>query len=297
MERLAELGWLGVGLPEAVGGAGLGLVAEALIQRECGRYLVSPMVLATVLAGHVAFHAGDEGFAGDLATGKLPVALAIDAEPEGQGAERAAIAFDWNGSGPLLFWNDQGMALFDASALADPQAEDCLDNSLSMQIGRLASDQPRLWVPAEAQPLGSRAQVLLSAALAGLAGHACDLAVEYAKIRKQFGKPVGTFQAIKHRCADMGVRQRLSWYQTGLACLKLQAEAPDASLQVAAAKLLSAEAAHENGRACIQIHGGIGFQAECDAHWFLKRAHVYDQAGGAMAEQARRVIAAPAPVW
>jgi alkylation response protein AidB-like acyl-CoA dehydrogenase len=56
--QMVELGWFGVGLPEAAGGAGMGLVAEALIQRECGRYLVSPSVLARVLAGHVAWHAG-----------------------------------------------------------------------------------------------------------------------------------------------------------------------------------------------------------------------------------------------
>jgi alkylation response protein AidB-like acyl-CoA dehydrogenase len=116
-------------------------------------------------------------------------------------------------------------------------------------------------------------------------------------VREQFGKPIGSFQAIKQRCADMAVRQRLSWYQTSLACLKLAAGAEDAPLQVASAKLLAAEAAQENGRGCVQIHGGIGFQAECDAHWFLKRARVYDQAGGAVAEQARRVIAAPAPGW
>ena len=82
--------------------------------------------------------------------------------------------------------------------------------------------------------------MLLAASLVGLAGHACDLAVDYAKIREQFGKPIGTFQAIRHRCADMGVRQRLSWYQTSLACLKLEAGAPDAPLQIASAMLLAA---------------------------------------------------------
>jgi alkylation response protein AidB-like acyl-CoA dehydrogenase len=159
----------------------------------------------------------------------------------------------------------------------------------------LTADKAQLWVPAETAPLAARAQVLLAAALVGLAEHACDLAVEYAKVREQFGKPIGSFQAIKHRCADMAVRQRLAWYQTSLACLKLENGAPDAALHVASAKLLAAEAAHENGRACVQIHGGIGFQAECDAHWFLKRARVYDQAGGDIDRQAAVVLAAPPP--
>jgi alkylation response protein AidB-like acyl-CoA dehydrogenase len=293
-QGMAELGWFGVGLPEAGGGAGLGLVEEALIQRECGRYLVSPAVLATVLAGHVAFHAGDAVRAAELAA--APVALAIDAEPAREGANREIIALDWNGD-PLLYWDDRGMGLFDAEAFDVPAVRDCFDDSITMHTGRLATDRARLWVPADVQPLGLRAQVLLAAALVGLAERACELAVDYARVREQFGRPIGSFQAVKQRCADMAVRHRLSWYQTSLAGLKLAAGAEDASLQVAAAKLLAAEAAEENGRACIQIHGGIGFQAECDAHWFLKRARVYDQAGGAMAEQAQRVIAAPAPVW
>ena len=141
------------------------------------------------------------------------------------------------------------------------------------------------------------ADLLLAARMVGLAGHACDLAVEYAKVREQFGQPIGSFQAVKHHCADMGVRTRLSWYQTNLACLKLQANAEDAPLQVASAKLLAAQAARENGRTGIQVHGGIGYQSECDAHWFVKRAYIYDQAGGNMAIQAKRVLDAAAPVW
>jgi alkylation response protein AidB-like acyl-CoA dehydrogenase len=268
-QGMADLGWFD---------RELGLVAEMLIQRECGRFLASPSVLATVLAGHIGAARGTKA------------ALAIDADPEREGAVRSVLAFDWNGSDPLLFWNNEDMGLFDADALGEVASEVCFDESLTLHRGRLEIGQTQ-------SSLTLRGQVLLSAALVGLAGHACDLAVEYAKVREQFGKPIGNFQAIKHRCADMAVRQRLAWYQTCLAALKLAAGAADAELQVASAKLLAAEAAHENGRACVQIHGGIGFQAECDAHWFLKRARVYDQVGGAMAEQARRIIAAPVPAW
>jgi alkylation response protein AidB-like acyl-CoA dehydrogenase len=294
---MAELGWFGVGLPEAAGGGGLGLVEEMLIQRECGGHLVSPMALATVLAGHVAHHAGDAAFAAELAAGSAPVALTIDAGPAREGTSREVIALDWMGGERLHYWNAQGMGLFDGAAFADVRAGDCFDESLSLHAGRLASDRAALWVTTDERPLALHAQVLLAAALVGLAEQACELAVGYAKVREQFGKPIGSFQAIKQRCADMAVRQRLSWHQTSLAALKLAAGAEDAALQVASAKLLAAEAAHENGRACVQIHGGIGFQSECDAHWFLKRARVYDQAGGAMAEQRRRIIAADAPAW
>lgn len=294
---MAELGWLGVGLPEEAGGSGMRLIEEMLIQRECGRHLVSPAVLATTLAGHVALHAGDADFARTFASGRAAAALAIDAAPKSSGDTRTVLAVDWNGSDSLLCWNGEGMGLFDARALGEPAAAECIDNSVSLHSGVLGLGDARCWVEASIAPLPLRADVMLAAALCGLAGHACDLAVAYARLREQFGKPVGSFQAVKHRCADMAVRQRLAWYQTCLAALKLEAGAADASLQVASAKLLAAEAAHENGRAGIQIHGGIGFQAECDAHWFVERAFVYDQAGGAMRAQSEKVISAPMPRW
>lgn len=291
---MTELGWFGVGLPEEAGGAGMGLVTEALIQRECGRYLMSPSVLATVIAGHVAWHAGSAAPDGNEVPDWSRVALAIDARPDAAGGERDVLTFDWGGKGLLLYWNDEGVGLFAPEALASARNERCFDESLSLVSGRLSADKPHLWAPAQTAPLAARANLLLAAALVGLAEQACDLAVDYAKVREQFGKPIGGFQAIKHRCADMAVRQRLSWYQTSLACLKLEAGADDAALQVASAKLLAAEAAHENGRACVQIHGGIGFQAECDAHWFLKRARVYDQAGGDIELQAVTIVGEPA---
>jgi alkylation response protein AidB-like acyl-CoA dehydrogenase len=295
--ELGKLGWFGVGLPEAVGGAGMGIVAEALVQRECGRVLLSPTVLATVLAGHVAWQAGDAEFAGEIAAGRLQVALAIEAEPARAGDDRSILAFDAAAGATLLFWNDAGMGIFGAHGWEAGQSERCFDESLALRPGRLALDRPLLWVPVEVAPLAARAQLLLAAALVGLAEQACALAVDYAKVREQFGKPIGSFQAVKHRCADMAVRQRLAWYQTSLACLKLEAGAGDAGLQIASAKLLAVEAAHENGRACVQIHGGIGFQAECDAHWFLKRARVYDQAGGDMQQQLAIIASAPQPNW
>ncbi len=292
---MAELGWIGVGLPEQIGGAGLGLVEEMLVQRECGRYLVSPSAFATVLGAHVAFQAGDTVLAGDLVAGKTSAALAIIAAPKATDPIPAFV-FDWNEGVPLLVWSDEGMGLFDSAAFTEHRPDQCLDESVTMHAGGLAMRRPKHWISAGQAPLALRAQVLLAAALTGLAEHACHLTVEYAKVREQFGKPIGVFQAVKHRCADMGVRARLSWYQTNLASLKVLAGAGDAVLQAAAAKLVAAQAAHENGRAAIQLHGGIGFQSECDAHWFMKRAHVYDRAGGSMQDLARRVVGEPPPL-
>jgi alkylation response protein AidB-like acyl-CoA dehydrogenase len=288
---MAGLGWLGVGLPEAVGGSGLGLVEEMLVARECGRFIVSPSVLATVVAAHIALHAGDGAMAAELVAGRTAAALAI---PSG---DRQAYAFDWSPADMLLLWSEDGIGLFDPAAFAGAVSDTCLDDSVTMHSGKLDLADARQWAGEDAAPLRRRAEVLLAANLFGLAEQACTVTSEYAKVREQFGKPIGAFQAVKHRCADMAVAYHMGWYQTSLACLKVAADAPDAALQVAAAKLYTAHAAHENCRAAIQMHGAIGYQAECDAHWFMKRAHLYDQTGGNMALQARRVVSAPSPLW
>ena len=284
--EMAALGWFSVGLPEDCGGAGLGLVEDMLIQREMGRAVASLATLGMVVAGHVCAAAGDAALAGEVTSGGCSVGLALLAG-DGQ-----AMVFDWQPGDRIVAWNDDGVGLYPAEALAAATPGECIDDSLTMHQGRLALDRAIHWVPAEGSSLPLRIRVLLAAALAGLADRACVLTVDYAKIREQFGVAIGSFQAVKHRCADMGVRARLAWYQTCVAALKVGADAQDAALQVESALLLSAEAAHENGRAGIQLHGGIGFQAECDIHWFAKRTHIYEQLAGGKRAVAQRVLAA-----
>jgi alkylation response protein AidB-like acyl-CoA dehydrogenase len=293
---MAELGWFGIGIAEQFGGSGLGLVEEMLVQRGCGMHLASPSILATMIAAHVAEAAGDGPLLASLLAGERIAAFANPARPTANGSLEV-LAFDWSAEDLLLVWNEQGAGMFESGSFDSPTAESCLDDSLTLHRGGLALAEASCWVGAESAPIGPRAEALLAARLAGLAEGACRLATDYAKVREQFGRPIGSFQAVKHRCADMLLRAELSAHLVALACLKLQAGAPDAALQVAAAKLKAAEAAHENGRAAIQIHGGLGFHAECDAHWFMKRAHIYDQAGGAMQDQANRVFRAAAPSW
>jgi alkylation response protein AidB-like acyl-CoA dehydrogenase len=189
------------------------------------------------------------------------------------------------------------MGLFDGAALSQVEREDCLDDSVALHSAAIDLDRAVAWVPAHRVNLALRADVLLAAALAGLAENVCDITVAYVKLREQFGRPIGSFQAVKHRCADMTLRWRASWYQTCLAGLKVEAGAADCAFQSASAKFVAAQAAHQNAAAAIQMHGGIGFQSECDVHWFMKRAHLLDQAGGSTSVQARRIIAQPAPLW
>jgi alkylation response protein AidB-like acyl-CoA dehydrogenase len=284
---MAHLGWFGVSLPETCGGSGLGIVEEMLIQREFGRAVASLSTLGIVIASHVCVAANNAELARDIASGSCSVGVALI---RGDGS---ALVFDWQRGDPIVAWTSTGVGLFPSEAFAGVEQGECIDDSLSMHTGALALGKAIHWVPSGLADLLPRIRVLLAAALSGLADRACELTVDYAKLREQFGVAIGSFQAVKHRCADMGVRSRLAWYQTCVAGLKFAAEADDAGLQIGSALLLAAEAAHENGRAGIQMHGAIGFQAECDIHWFMKRAHVYEQLGGGRQGIARLVLEAP----
>lgn len=288
---MADLGWFSIGLPESSGGSGLGLVEEMLIQRELGRYVASPSCLAATLAGHIAAAADDIDLVREITSGLSGVGLAM-IRLDARGNAPAWI-FDWAFGDRIVAWNDEGIGLFPAEALTQAQVHDCTDDSLRMHGGNLDLTKALHWIGREQSDLLQRLRILIAAALVGLADHACDLTIDYAKLREQFGKPIGSFQAVKHRAADMGVRTRLAWYQTNVACLKLMAGADDASLQIDSALLLANEAAHENARASIQLHGAIGFQAECDVHWFMKRAHVYEQLVGGRFVVAQQVLAHP----
>jgi hypothetical protein len=139
-----------------------------------------------------------------------------------------------------------------------------------------------------------RLRLIDAAALAGIAAATLDMAVAYAGIREQFGRPIGTFQAIKHHCADMAVAARCARDQTSFAAVALEDEREDAALQVECALLVAGSAALDNAGTNIQIHGGMGFSDEADPHLFLKRAQlILAIAGGLEAANAR--IAARSP--
>jgi alkylation response protein AidB-like acyl-CoA dehydrogenase len=131
-----------------------------------------------------------------------------------------------------------------------------------------------------AQPLRDAGALLTAALQVGLAARLTELAVGYAKTREQFGRAIGSFQAVKHICADMLVRAELARVAVHAAACTLadaetQADAVDAARAIAGAKLLADEAAVTNGRAAIQVHGGMGFTWEVPVHFFLKRAWLH----------------------
>ncbi|MBC2904635.1 acyl-CoA dehydrogenase family protein [Streptomyces cupreus] len=134
----------------------------------------------------------------------------------------------------------------------------------------------------EADPL---AVLLAAAEQLGTATRACELAVQHARTREQFGQPVGAFQAVKHLCADMLVRA-----ETARAAVYAAAVTEDPA-DIAAARLLADEAAVRGTRDCLQVHGGMGFTWECEVHLHLKRAWARSQRGGGITES-EEVLAA-----
>lgn len=273
LAEVAALGWFGLGVDERQGGAGFGLVEEVLLFRELGRNLVTPSVLAGVLGVHLALALGQTGLAAGIMSGRVHSALTTPL----QGANHAAL--DSAGADGLLVWENSRFAWAPADGLNAAESGKCIDRTISLRRIALAGKAAFALEGDAASALWRRADLLVSAQLLGMAEQALDAAVDYAKLRQQFGQPIGAFQAIKHRCADMKMRVKVLGSLVPMAALAEQDGQPDAPHQVAAARMLATRYAVENGAAGIQIHGAMGFTAECDAHLFLLRAHLLENLG------------------
>jgi hypothetical protein len=143
--------------------------------------------------------------------------------------------------------------------------------------------------------LALRATVLSAAELAGIARATSERSTEYVKDREQFDRPVGSFQAVKHRCADMAVRADAAVQLTRLASLAVAGDHQDASFQAEAARVVAAEAAVTNAEINVQNHGGIGFTYEHTAHRYVTRARVRAGNTGGRSGHLAAMLAAGSP--
>jgi alkylation response protein AidB-like acyl-CoA dehydrogenase len=271
---LGETGVFALTLPEP-SGTGLGLADAAVVFEELGRALVPGPIVGTFLAASADILDG-------AAEGRAQVGVHTASRPgpvlvEHLGVLDALLVLDRDGPAQLLTPAPLGGAHRVEHPL-DPLTPLWRLDALPFG-GSVADDQGRLW----------HQGALLSAALqVGHAAAALELAVAYAKERQQFGKAIGSFQAIKHICADMLVRSEVARAAVhAAACLSdapdvVAAEAEGAGCtpgqmlerSVTGAKLLADEAALANARAAIQVHGGMGFTWEVPLHLHLKRARV-----------------------
>jgi len=300
-KRAAELGFFALGLPESVGGSGFTLTEEMILFEELGRALAPGPWLGTVLAAHALCSLGDAAATTLLhrvTGGELPVAFAE--------CEAAALAFAGGslsgrvagvggaavcGALLLLAGDDVVLAHGEGDSLwveeragLDPTRDAAsveLRNASCLVLARGGA----------AQRLRREASVLSCAEAVGGIQKTVEMSVEYAKVRTQFGAPIGSFQAVKHRCADMAVRAEVARSATIYATIALRDGAGDADFQVSIAKLLCGEAYIDNAADNVQNHGGMGFTWECDAHLHVKRARSFDLALGSRHAQLDRLVA------
>ncbi len=293
-DELVGLGWLGLAIPEAHGGQGFGLAELAVVVEEMGRVGAPGPWLPTALAAVVVSGAGTEQLRREaleaLVTGVSIGAVAFPAT-----SALAASSPDDHGTvvvtgtaRPVL-----GAALADRFVLPaeGPTGECwCVLTASEVTVTELASLDPtrrvgsvtadRVAVPAGRQLSWSRARIedlvvtLVAAECAGGAAWCLETASTYAKVRQQFGRPIGQFQAVKHRCADMLVAVEAAGAAAWDAAHALDQAADDPGSSVAAgvAGAIGAASFAEVAKDCIQVLGGIGFTWDHDAHRYLRRA-------------------------
>jgi alkylation response protein AidB-like acyl-CoA dehydrogenase len=290
--QLAAQGYTGIIFDEAHGGVGLGIVELVLLTEEAGRALLPGPLFATVaMAGAVldacANRAHKQQFLAPIAHGDARSTLAF-VEPT-SGWDRAALRLtEKNGrlSGEKLFVPDAGVAntivvvardgvyVVDAKAPGvsiTPMAGMDLTRKLyAVSLTEVAAE--KLDAFAGLDRALDIATTALVAEMVGGMQRMLDATVDYAKTRKQFGKPIGSFQAVQHQCADMYLETESARSAVYSAAVALQEGAADASAAVSIAKLYASDACRTVGNRAIQIHGGMGFTWENDLHLYFRRA-------------------------
>jgi len=264
-KAMVDQGWLGVELAEGDGGLGLGAVETAVLLEELGRAVAPVPYLQSVLALGALARAGRSDWVERLVGGDAvgcvvwrpdaPVIAGPLADVAVVVAGSALVAIDLEGRRP-----DRQPAM----DLTRPLGWLTVDPAQGEVIGDAAAIEALL----------DRGAVGHSAELLGAAQRVLDMSVAYAKDREQFGRPIGSFQAVKHRCADMlvdveGMRSAVYW-----AAWCVGAGHLDASVAASTAKVWCADAGTRVMASGLQVHGGIGFTWEHDLHLYLKRAQL-----------------------
>jgi alkylation response protein AidB-like acyl-CoA dehydrogenase len=264
--ELAELGWPGIAVAEEHGGQGLGVVELAVLLEELGYACAATPFLGTVLAAQAIEQAGSDeqrarwlpALADGTARGALGPADGL--VPDAPGAA-VLVALDAEGGARLLV-PGAGDAAVEAVATIDP----------TRAYGRVRGTGEPL--PGDVAAGVDRAAVAVAAELVGLSQRALELTVAYVKERRQFDTPVGAFQAVSHRCAQMLLHTEAARSATYFAAWAADADAERLPEAAAMAKAAASEAGREVTASAIQAHGGIGFTWEADVHWLYKRAQL-----------------------
>jgi alkylation response protein AidB-like acyl-CoA dehydrogenase len=301
-EEMAELGWPGLALPEGWGGQGLGTVELAVLFEEMGYALAPSPLLSNTVAGLALARQGSEElkerWLRPLAAGQArgTVALFDAGTPATIGSFAMEVA-SGGADGDTVVLNGEKVLVMDAEAadfflvatadgrrdLVERTApgitvapEPSIDltrrlYSVSFDGVRLGPDSALVGEQEDYLPVLWRVCVAMAAESTGVAQRAMEMAVEYAKDRKQFGRPIGSYQAVSHRCAQMLLETENSRSAVYGAAWAADAEHETLPLAASMAKAYASDAGWRVPNASIQVHGGIGFTWEHDLHFFLKR--------------------------
>ena len=276
-KQLCELGWAGIAIPEGYEGQGLGIVELVILLEELGYACAPTPFLANACAGLAITAAGSE----EQKARWLPGV----ASGEGRGAFGAPDGcIDLDGAAVLVHYGEDRPPLLLETPAGEPL--DLIDDT--RRYSRI--DEPA------GEDLGGDAErgaqlvaVAVAAELTGLAQRAMDMAVQYAKEREQFDRPIGAYQAVSHKCADMLYDVEEARSLTYYAAWAADAEPESLPLAAAMAKARASDAAWSVTKASIQVHGGIGFTWEHDLHFLLKRARADGQLFGTASQHRDRV--------
>jgi alkylation response protein AidB-like acyl-CoA dehydrogenase len=298
--KLVHQGYTGIIFPEALGGVGLGKVELMLLMEEAGRALLpGPFFSTVVLAGSVldamGTHAHKTKYLAPICRGEARATVAIaEANASWNLPDVQLSATNGKLTGEKLFVSDAAIADF-ILVVARNGVFAVPSEAPGLKISPMsAMDLTRKLYVVEfnntpAEEIGAItnlprafdiARAALAAELVGGMQRTLEITVEYAKTRKQFGKPIGVFQAVQHQCADMYLETesaRSAVYYAGWA---LEENAPDAATAVSIAKMYASDAARTVGNRGIQIHGGMGFTWENDLHLYYRRAKASETAFG-----------------
>jgi alkylation response protein AidB-like acyl-CoA dehydrogenase len=267
--ELAELGWPGIFIEEEHGGQGLGTVELVILMEELGYTLAPVPFLSNAAAGLAIQHAGSdeqkatwlEGIASGDARGTV-------------GTLRngvAALVPDADSAKVIVFLDGDEATLHHAKD-CDIEPLETIDQT--RRYARVVPGGDGEILPGDVTGAADRMAVATAAELVGASQRVMEMAVEYARDRKQFDRPIGAYQAVAHRCADMLRETESARSATLWAAWAAEAEPETLSLAASMAKSLASDAGWNVPASALQVHGGIAFTWEHDLHFFLKRAKV-----------------------
>jgi alkylation response protein AidB-like acyl-CoA dehydrogenase len=263
-KAMVEQGWTGIALPEEAGGVGLGWVEVAVLAEAVGAHVAPAPIVQSIIAVDVL---RDTPWVDAVVAGDAIACVGASGQRE---------VLPYAASADIAVYRRGGELVVADLREQRPAREPAMD--VTREVGWLDPDSltatQTLGGDDVLQRFVDRGATAYAAELLGAAQHMLDVSAEYAKERVQFDKPIGSFQAVKHRLADMlvdveGMRSAVYW-----AAWCIAADHPDASVAASTAKVWCSDAARRVVGGALQVHGGIGFTWEHDVHLYLKRVQL-----------------------